>query len=319
MRGGPMQGKRVLVTGGAGFLGSHLVERLSAHNEVSVYDDLSTGSLRNLSGAKEGVRLHRASILQPKPLAKALEGQDLVYHLAAKTSVPESVEEPTEYWRTNVEGTLNVLKAAADAGVKRVVFISSAAVYGSSDVVPKIETMRPEPASPYATTKMVGEFACQEISQLKPLETVVLRLFNGYGPRQDSDAPYAGAIAKFCSAVARGEGIEIYGDGDQTRDFLYAADAAEAIELAGERAVAGRTFNVGSGAATTVNEVARLLSEIAACPVKAVRRAVRPGDVRHSRADIAEAMASLGFAPKTSLREGIERTLRWHQERAETE
>ena len=308
-----MQDKKVLVTGGAGFLGSHLVERLSAANEVTVFDDLSTGSVRNLEAAKTEVRLHRASILQPKPLAKALEGHDLVYHLAAKTSVPESVERPDEYWRTNVEGTLNVLKGAADAGVRRVVFVSSAAVYGMSEAVPKVETMRPEPASPYATTKMVGEFACQEIAQLKPVETVVLRLFNAYGPRQDPDAPYAGVIAKFCSAAATGKVLEVYGDGDQTRDFLYAADAAEAMELAGERPVAGRTFNVGSGAATTVNEVARLLSEVVAGPLKAVRKDARPGDVRHSRADIAKAMESLGFAPKTSLREGIERTLAYHR------
>ncbi len=308
-----MQDKRILVTGGAGFIGSHLVERLSAHNEVTVFDDLSTGSLRNLEGAKEEVRLHRASILQPKQLTKALEGQEIVYHLAAKTSVPESVAQPGEYWRTNVEGTLNVLKTAADAGVKRVVFISSAAIYGSSEVVPKVETMRPEPASPYATTKMVGEFACQEISQLKPVETVVLRLFNAYGPRQDPSAPYAGVIAKFTSAVAQGNPIAIYGDGDQTRDFLYAADVAEAMELAGEKPVAGQVFNVGSGGAVAVNEVARLLSEITANPVKAVRKEIRPGDVRHSRADIAKAIDKLGFTPKTSLREGIERTLRWHE------
>ncbi len=311
-----MQDKKVLVTGGAGFLGSHLVDRLSAHNDVSVVDDLSTGSLRNLESAKEEVRLHRLTILQPKPLAKAFEGHDLVFHLAAKTSVPESVAKPDEYWRTNVEGTLNVLKTAADAGVKRVVFISSAAIYGSSEVVPKAETMRPEPASPYATTKMVGEFACQEISQLKPVETVVLRLFNAYGPRQDPNAPYAGVIAKFTSAVAQGKGIEIYGDGDQTRDFLYAADAAEAMELAGERPVAGQTFNVGTGTGVTVTEVARLLSEIIAEPIKSVRKEIRPGDVRHSRADISQAMARLGFAPKTSLREGIERTLGYHRELA---
>lgn len=311
-----MQDKRVLVTGGAGFLGSHLVERLSAHNEVSVFDDLSTGTLRNLEAAREEVRLHRASLLQPKELAEVLEGQDVVFHLAAKTSVPESVERPNEYWRTNVEGTLNVLKGAADAGVTRVVFVSSAAVYGPSEVVPKIETMRPEPASPYATTKMVGEFACQEIAQLRPVETVVLRLFNAYGPRQDPNAPYAGVIAKFCSAVAAGKPLEVHGDGDQTRDFLYAADAAEAMERAADAPVAGQTFNIGSGAATTVNEVASLLSEILSAPVKAVRKEVRPGDVRHSRADIAKALERLGFAPKTSLREGIERTLRSHQELA---
>ena len=308
-----MQDKKVLVTGGAGFIGSHLVERLSAHNEVTVFDDLSTGSLRNLEGAKEEVRLHRASILQPKQLAKALDGRDIVYHLAAKTSVPESVEKPEDYWRTNVEGTLNVLKASVDAGAKRLVFVSSAAVYGSSEVVPKVETMRPEPASPYATTKMVGEFACEEISQLKALETVVLRIFNAYGPRQDPNAPYAGVIAKFCASVAGGKDVEVHGDGDQTRDFLYVADAAEAMELAGERPVAGQIFNIGSGSATTVTEVARLLSEVTSRPIRAVRKEIRPGDVRHSRADISKAIEKLGFTPKTSLREGLERTLAYHE------
>ena len=308
-----MEGSKVFVTGGAGFLGSYLVERLSPRNEVTVYDDLSTGSLRNLEGAKDEVRLHRASILAPKVLAKALEGQDIVYHLAARTSVPESVEKPDEYWRTNVEGTLNVLKASVDAGVKRVVFVSSAAVYGPSEAVPKVETMRPEPASPYAMTKMVGEFACEEIAQLKPIETVVLRIFNLYGPRQDPGAPYAGVIAKFCSAAAAGRGVEIHGDGDQTRDFLYAADAAEGLELAGTKPVAGQILNLGSGSATTVAEVARQLSEILGAPLKATRKEVRPGDVRHSRADITRAMEALGFVPRTSVREGLERTLAYHR------
>ncbi|MEK6987600.1 MAG: NAD-dependent epimerase/dehydratase family protein, partial [Candidatus Thermoplasmatota archaeon] len=277
-----MEGKKVLVTGGAGFLGSYLVERLSARNEVSVFDDLSTGSLRNLEGCREEVRLHRDSILHPKALAKALEGQDLVYHFAAKTSVAESVEKPDEYWRTNVEGTLNVLKAAVDAGVKRVVFVSSAAVYGNLEANPKVESMRPAPASPYATTKMVGEFACEEMSQLKGLETVVLRLFNAYGPRQNPSSPYAGVIAKFCSAVAAERPIEIHGDGEQTRDFLYAADVSEALELAGERPVAGQVLNIGSGSVISVVDVAKALSEITVTPIKAVRKDPRAGDVRHS-------------------------------------
>lgn len=304
-----MEGKKILVTGGAGFLGSYLVERLSVENEVIVFDDLSTGSLRNLEGCREEVRLRRDSILHPKALAKALQGQDVVYHFAAKTSVAESVEKPDEYWRTNVEGTLNVLKAAVDAGVKRVVFVSSAAVYGNLEANPKIESMRPAPASPYATTKMVGEFACEEMSQLKGLETVVLRLFNAYGPRQNPSSAYAGVIAKFCSAVAAERPIEIHGDGEQTRDFLYVADAAQALELAGERPVAGQVLNIGSGSAIRVIDVAKTLSEITVTPIKAVRKEPRAGDVRHSCADIEKAISALGFTPRTSLREGLERTL----------
>ncbi len=309
VRRGPMHGRNVLVTGGAGFIGSHLVERLSARNAVSVLDDLSTGSIRNLEDAHEQVHVHKGSVLEPSALADAMKGTELVYHLAAKTSVAESVEKPDEYWRTNVEGTLNALKAAVDAGVGRFVFVSSAAVYGNVEANPKVETMRPAPASPYATTKMVGEFACEEMSQLKGLETVVLRVFNAYGPRQDPTSSYAGVIARFADAIGAGRAIEIFGDGEQTRDFLYVADAAEALELAADRPVAGRTFNVGSGAAISVNDVARALSEITVTPVKAVRKGPRPADVRHSRADIERAIDVLGFAPRTSLREGLERTL----------
>ncbi len=309
-----MQGKKILITGGAGFLGSYLVERLCADNEVGVYDDLSTGTLRNLEGCTEEVRVHRDSILHPKALARALEGHDLVYHFAAKTSVPESVEKPDEYWRSNVEGTLNVLKASVDAGVRRVVFVSSAAVYGNVEANPKVESMRPAPASPYATTKMVGEFACEEIAQLKGLETVVLRVFNAYGPRQDPGSSYAGVVARFSAAVAAGRPIEIHGDGEQTRDFLYAGDVAEGFVLAGERPVAGQVFNLGSGAATSVAEVARHLSEITDRPIRATRKEHRAGDVRHSRADIEKAIERLGFVPKISLREGLERTLAYYRE-----
>jgi len=304
-----MQGRKVLVTGGAGFIGSHLVERLSGRNTVTVLDDLSTGSIRNLEDSPEEVHVHKGSILQPKALAGAMEAQDVVYHLAARTSPAESVQQPDEYWKTNVEGTLNALKAAVDAGVARFVFVSSAAVYGNVEANPKVETMRPAPASPYATTKMVGEFACQEVSQLKGLDTVVLRIFNAYGPRQDPTSAYAGAIARFCNAIAGEKPIEIHGDGEQTRDFLYAADVAEALELAGEKPAEGQTFNVGSGSAISVNDVARALSEITVTPIRAVRKEPRAGDVRHSRADIERAMEILGFVPRTSLREGLERTL----------
>jgi len=308
-----MQGTRVLVTGGAGFIGSHLVEHLGARNEVVVLDDLSTGSLRNLETVPRDVRVKRASILNRKTLATAMQGTDLVYHLAAKTSVPDSVAHPEAYWRTNVQGTLGVLKAAVDAKVRRVVFASSAAVYGNSEVNPKVETMRPAPASPYATSKMVGEFACEEIASLKGLETVVVRIFNAYGPRQDPTSPYASVIAKFCASVAASEGIEIYGDGEQTRDFLYVTDLTAALELAGERPVSGEIINVGSGSATSVNEVARLLSEIAGVPIRTKRIEPRPGDVRDSRADITKAAEKFGFAPGTSLREGLERTLAWYR------
>ena len=304
-----MDGRRVLVTGGAGFIGSHVVERLSGRNLVTVIDDLSTGSLRNLEDVPKPVRVKRSSILQPKVLGAAIKDHEIVYHLAAKTSVPESVQKPQEYWRTNVEGTLNVLKAAVDAGARRVVFASSAAIYGNVEDTPTVETQKPAPASPYATTKMVGEFACEEIASLKGIETVVLRIFNVYGPRQPTTSSYASVIPTFCSAIAANRPIEIHGDGQQTRDFLYIGDLAEALELAGDKGVAGETFNVGSGTATSVADVANVLSEITNAPVRATRKEPRPGDVRHSQADIGKAAARLGFTPRTSLRDGMEKTL----------
>ena len=308
-----MDGKRVLITGGAGFIGSHLVDRLAGRNLVSVLDDLSTGSLQNLASASGEVHVKKGSILQPKILAAAMKGRDVVYHLAAKTSVPESVQRPQDYWRTNVEGTLNVLKAAVDAGARRVVFASSAAVYGNVESTPTVETQKPAPASPYATTKMVGEFACEEIASLKGIETVVLRIFNVYGPRQPATSGYASVIPRFCAAVAANQPIEIHGDGEQTRDFLYVGDLAEALELAGDKAVAGETFNVGSGTATSVADVAKVLSEVADAPVRATRKESRPGDVRHSRADIGKAATRLGFTPRTPLRDGLEKTLAFYR------
>ena len=304
-----MKARRVLVTGGAGFIGSHLVDRLADGNEVTVLDDLSTGTLRNLGQAPRRVHLKRASVNRSEVLAAAVEHQDVVYHLAAKTSVPESVANPRAYWTTNVEGTVNVLLAAADAGVRRFVFVSSAAVYGPSPESPKTESMRPAPASPYAMTKMVGEFACEEIRAMKGIETVVLRIFNGYGPRQNPAAPYSGVMAKFTAAVAAKKPIEIFGDGEQTRDFLFVEDIAEALELAGDKPVDGEVINLGSGVATSVNEVARLLSDLAGASIRATRKADRQGDLRDSRADVTKARAMLGFAARTSVRDGLARTL----------
>src|SRR5437879_4444555 len=202
-----MEGRLVLITGGAGFVGSHLVERLGAGNDVTIIDDLTTGTLRNLADAPRDVHLKKASVLDEEPLREAMKDREVVYHLAAKTSVPESVAKPEIYWRTNVEGTVRVLKSAADGGAKRVVFVSSAAVYGNSPEMPKVESMRPSPESPYAMTKMVGEFACEEIRGLTGIETVVVRLFNAHGPRQDPSSPYAGVMAKFSVAVAKGRPV----------------------------------------------------------------------------------------------------------------
>src|SRR2546427_4610715 len=205
-----------------------------------------------------------------------MAGHEIVYHLAARTSVPDSVAHPEAYWRTNVQGTLGVLKAAVDAKVRRVVFASSAAVYGNSEMNPKVETMRPAPASPYATSKMVGEFACEEIASLKGLEAVVVRIFNAYGPRQDPTSPYASVIAKFCASVASNEGIEIYGDGRQTRDFLYVGDLTTALELAGERPGAGTIINRGPRFATSGHAGGGLPTEIPGVPIRTKHPDARP-------------------------------------------
>jgi UDP-glucose 4-epimerase len=304
-----MQSARILVTGGAGFIGSHLVERLGARNEVTILDDLSTGSLRNLGSGRRKIHVKKASVLESDVLADAMKGQQVVYHLAAKTSVPESVAKSEAYWRTNVEGTVRVLKTAAESGVRRAVFVSSAAVYGDSPETPKVETMRPAPGSPYAITKMVGEFACEEIRNLTKLETVVVRLFNAYGPRQNPSAPYSGVMAKFSAAVAANQPLEVHGDGEQTRDFLFVDDIAEGLELAGEKPVNGMVINLGSGQAITVNEVVRLLSEIVARPIRVIRKPSRPGDILHSRADVTRARERLGFTARTSVKDGLAQTL----------
>jgi nucleoside-diphosphate-sugar epimerase len=196
-----------------------------------------------------------------------------------------------------------------------VVFVSSAAVYGNSPEMPKVESMRPAPESPYAMTKMVGEFACEEIRGLTGLETVVLRLFNAYGPRQDPSSPYAGVMAKFCTAVAANQPVEIYGDGKQTRDFVYIGDIAEALELAGENRVNGVVMNVASGEAITVNEVVRILSELIGRPIEALRKPERPGDILHSLADVTLAREKLGVKAQTSVRDGLANTLAWAKER----
>ena len=311
-----MKDSKVLVTGGAGFIGSHLVERLCERNSVSILDDLSTGSLRNLGGIRREVVIHKGSVLEDQVLRRSMAGREVVYHLAAKTSVAESMEKPQEYWHANVEGTVAVLKAAIDAGVRRVVFASSAAVYGNSEENPKMESLRPAPASPYATTKMVGEFACEEAAQMKRLDTTVLRIFNVYGPRQDPRSSYGGVIARFASAVATGEPIEIYGDGEQTRDFLYVGDLAEALELAGEKPIGGEALNIASGQATTVNEVVRLLTEVTGSKPQVIRKEARPGDIRNSQADVSRAVGRLRFKAKTPLREGLGRTIEFYRSRS---
>ncbi len=304
-----LRGRRVVVTGGAGFIGSHLVERLAGRNRVVVLDNFEVGCVQNLAGTRARIEVVRGSVLDSRAVARALAGADVVFHLAALTSVQESRSEPLRFAETNVLGTLNVLSAAQDAGIRRVVFASTAAIYGRSTGRLK-ETLPPNPLSPYAITKLAGEYFCQGLSRVDGTDAIALRPFNVYGPRQPADSPYASAVAKFCEAAARGTPATLYGDGSQTRDFVYVGDAADAFErTATSRPASGRVINVGSGRETSVANLARLIGEIHGRPLKVVRKPARSGEVRRSLADTALARTLLGFEARVPLEEGLRRTL----------
>lgn len=304
-----LEGQRVVVTGGAGFVGSHLAARLAAKNEVIVLDDMSVGKLANLAHMRNRVEVVKGSVLDPRAVKKAISGAGVVFHLAALTSVPESVEQPLAYAEANVMGTINVLVAARDAGAKRVVFASTCAVYGGS-AGPLTEDLPPDPISPYAVTKLACEYFCRTMSQEDGVGVVSLRLFNVYGPRQSADSQYASVVAKFCEAAARNRPATLYGDGFQTRDFVYASDVAEAFERAAEAPNAGgQVINVGSGKDTSILELLRLVGEVRGKPLEVARKPPRTGDVRESRADTSRARTLLDFTPTTPLRRGLEQTL----------
>ncbi len=304
-----LRGKRVVVTGGAGFLGSHVVERLAGGNDVVVFDDLERGGLRNLTGLRDRVRVVKGSILNPRALGKACRDADVVLHLAALVSVVESVREPVRYARTNVLGTLHVMLAAREAGARRVVLASSAAVYGTAEGSLR-EDRRPEPASPYAATKLACERLAHALLGEGPTDAVVLRPFNVYGPRQSASSTYAAVVARFCDAAVRGAPVTVFGDGSQTRDFVYAGDVAEAFDRAATaRAASGRVLNVGTGRETSIAELLRLMGEIRGSPLRVVRRPWRRSEVRRSVANTALARSVLGFRATTALREGLRRTV----------
>ncbi|MFQ5795732.1 MAG: SDR family oxidoreductase [Candidatus Bipolaricaulia bacterium] len=304
-----------LVTGGAGFIGSHLVERLIEVGErVRVFDNLSTGRLENIESLS-GVELVEADLMHFDRLREAMAGVDLVFHQAALPSVPRSVKDPQASHAANATGTLNLLIAARDAGVRRVVYASSSSVYGETPELPKREAMRPDPRSPYAVSKLAGELYCKIFHSVYGLETISLRYFNVFGPRQDPASPYAAVIPKFIDALLAGRPPTIYGDGDQSRDFTYIDNvvAANLLAAQAERGVS-ETFNIACGQRTTVNELARSLSEIIGASVAPRHESPRSGDVRHSLADISRAEELLDYRPTVGLREGLERTVAWHQQ-----
>jgi UDP-glucose 4-epimerase len=300
---------KVLVTGGAGFIGSHIVDALVARGDtVVVLDDLSTGRRANLAAVAGDVRLDVGSVADLDAVRRAAEGCEVVFHMAAVASVQRTVEAPIDTSAVNLGGTLNVLEAARAAGARRVVFAGSAAAYGDNPALPLRESETPRPLSPYAIEKLASEQYMRVWSQLYGLETVTLRFFNVFGPRQDPSSPYSGVISIFVDRLMAGRPAAIYGDGRQTRDFVYVADVVRANLLAASVPEAnGRTFNVARGEETTVRELYDTLRRIVGRGPEPVFAEPRAGDIRHSRADIGAARQSLGFAPEHTVEEGLRR------------
>jgi nucleoside-diphosphate-sugar epimerase len=306
---------RYLVTGGAGFIGSNTVDELVRRgHSVVVLDDLSGGKEDNLAEVRNKITFIKGSISDIEIIRRAIFEADYVIHLAARTSVPFSMKDPIETNRINIDGTLNVLVAARDAKVKRVVFAASSSAYGETPTLPKVESMEPQPISPYGVTKFVGELYLQTFGRCYGLENVCLRYFNIFGPRQDPSSQYSGVMAKFCTAFLEETEPVIFGDGTQSRDFTYVDNAVQANLLACEaHAASGRVFNVGTGDRINLNQVVEALGRISGKPMKARYDPPRDGDIRDSQADISRARAVLGYEPTVALEEGLQRTFEWYR------
>lgn len=302
---------KVLVTGGAGFIGSHLAEELAKDNEVIILDNLSTGKLENIKNIAElkNVNFIRGSVADLPFLKGVFKDIDYVFHQAAIPSVPRSIQHPENSNEANVTGTLNVLIAAKDSGVKKVVFASSSSVYGDTPTLPKSEDMPVNPLSPYAVTKATGEFYCRVFQEIYGLSTISLRYFNVFGPRQDPNSQYAAVIPKFITAILRDESPVIYGDGEQSRDFSFIKHVVSANILACRSNQTG-IFNIACGRQITINELVDIINEILGKDVEPVHNEERPGDIKHSLADISRAR-SFGYDPKSNFKEELKETVRW--------
>jgi len=307
-----------LVTGGAGFIGSHLVEALvAAGHPVRVLDDFSTGSRENLRGLSETLEIIEGDVRDPTACRAACKGVDYVLHQAARVSVAESIEDPVTTHEVNALGTLKLLVAAREAGCRRFVYAGSASAYGDAQDLPVREDTPPSPRSPYAVAKFVGELYCGISRELHDLPCVVLRYFNVFGPRQDPNSPYSGVIARFIRQLIRGETLTIFGDGEQSRDFVAVQNVVEANLLACRAADSpDHTLNIGSGGAMTINDLVRLLGELIGTAPRVTHASPRPGDIRHSLADITRAQRLLGYRVRVSTEEGLRRTLQWHLQSA---
>ena len=310
-----MSKRTYLITGGAGFIGSHIAERLvRGGHRVRVLDDFSSGKEANLESFHGGVETVRGDIRDAALVNEAAKGVDIVFHEAALGSVPRSVADPLSTHEVNITGTLNVLLAARDAGVKRVVYASSSSVYGETPILPKHEQMTPQPLSPYALSKLVGEHYAEVFKQVYGFEVVALRYFNIFGPRQDLESQYAAVIPRFITALLTGKSPVVYGDGLQSRDFTYVDNVVDANLLASEAdGAAGQAFNIACGGRYTLLELLAKLREMIGSEIEATHEPNRPGDVRDSQASIEAAEQVLGYRVSVGFEEGLRQTVEWYR------
>ncbi len=299
------------MTGGAGFIGSHIAEVLSNDNNVLVLDDLSNGNEENLSSFRERVDYHKGSILDFDLLVEVMREVDFVFHEAALPSVERSVKDPTSTNLVNVRGTLNVLEAAKENDVEKVIFASSSSVYGKSPTLPKVETMNPEPISPYGVSKLAGEHYSRIYHDIFDLRTTSLRYFNVYGPRQDPESEYAAVVPRFITWAISGKKLTVYDDGNQVRDFTFVLDTVRANILVAENKDSdGKVLNVASGSKTSVNDLAQIVFELVGEDTGVEHAPPRPGEIRDSWADISRASRILGYEPEYSMRKGLKETVK---------
>jgi nucleoside-diphosphate-sugar epimerase len=307
--------KKYVVTGGAGFIGSTLVRALlNAGGQVAVIDNLLSGHEKNLAEVRNHVELYIVDIRDSAAIAPVIAGADTVFHLAAIPSVPRSIDEPRPSHEVNIDGTFEVFNAAAHAKVRRLVYAASSSAYGDSETLPKIETMSAKPKSPYAVQKYVGELYASVYTSCFGLETVALRFFNVYGPRQDPSSAYSGILSLFMKHLIARTQPTIFGDGEQSRDFTYVEDvAALCLKAANAPGVAGKMFNAGNGGRYTLNQIWSMLQKMEGVEIALKFGPPRAGDVRHSMADTTRAKAELGHAPQFSIEEGLRKTLDWYK------
>jgi nucleoside-diphosphate-sugar epimerase len=302
-----------LVTGGAGFIGSNIIGELVRRGEtVRALDNLATGHIENLAPVRQKIQWHEADIRNLESIRPDFEGVDYVIHLAAIPSVPRSVADPLTSNSANIDGTLNVLLAARDAGAKRVVFSASSSAYGDHPALPRVESQEPRPLSPYALTKLTGEYYCRIFTRVYGLQAVSLRYFNIFGPHQSPDSPYSGVLSLFISAYMNGKAPTIFGDGEQSRDFTYVENAVDAtLRACTAPDASGQVINVGTGERHTLNETIKILDRIFGRQVTPRYDAPRAGDVKHSHADISLARKLLGYEPGVRFEEGLNKTVSW--------